>query len=189
MAGRDTDAANVKMRQSEERGKVARKRGFAKMKVWQLVLCLVVVVVGGVLFVGAASGWFSAPKKVTVDANYMCEGACGGFIDTSGVGFDDLMRDKQSFVIFVDQASCTTADRVREYVKKYAMDNKFRAFRVMFSETANSSLKDYIKYYPSVMLVSHGEVVDFLDAGADADAAMYNNYDDFAKWMDIYIIK
>jgi len=148
-----------------------------------LVVALVVVLIGGVLFVGAVSGWFDDPK-VTLDAEYYCETDCGEFMEIDATSYNDLIAEKKSFVVFVDQGGCTTADRLREFVTKYAGEVGIKVYKMMFEEVKESSLYESVRYYPSVAVVTKGKVVSWLRADSDEDAPEYNDYETFKKWMD-----
>lgn len=149
-----------------------------------LVIALVVVLFGSVLFVGAASGWFD-DAKVTLDAEYY--GEFGDFMELDAAGYEALVAEKKSFVVFVDQGGCTTADRLRGYVSEWASTAGVRVYRMMFSEVKESSLHEYVKYYPSFAVVSRGAVAGFLRADADEDAAAYNDYGEFVGWVGKYL--
>ena len=152
-----------------------------------LIVALVVVLMGSVLFVGAVSGWFS-DNKVVLDAEYYCSEKCDGeYMDLVGVDYEELVKSGRSFVVFVDQDGCTTADRLRGYVSDYAKEVGVKVYRMMFAEAKELSLHDYVKYYPSVVIVSKGKVVGYLRADSDDDAEMYNDYDAFKKWMSNYL--
>lgn len=149
-----------------------------------LVVALVGVLVGGVLFVGAVSGWFDDPK-VKLDAEYYADGA--EFMELSAGEYEGLMEAKKSFVVFADQDGCTTADRLREYVTRYMTETGILTYRMMFAEVKEASLHEKVKYYPSVAVVSKGKVVAFLRADEDEDADKYNDYDAFKAWIGKYL--
>lgn len=155
-----------------------------QMGVLGLVVALVVVLFGSLLFVGAVGGWFDDPKT-TLDAEYYSDGA--EFIGLNAENYEKMIEAKKSFVIFVDQNGCTTADQVRGYVTDYMKEKGILVNRMMFSEVKQSSLHDHVKYYPSVVIVDKGTVKGFLRADADEDAEMYNNYDSFKEWMGKYL--
>lgn len=165
---------------------VAKKSSKSK-KIWLLSVALVGVVLGGVLFVGAVSGWFSGPEAATIDAEYYCDAKCVlDLEDISVEEYEEMIKDGKSFVILIDQGGCTTADRLREYAERYSNGKRFTIFRIMFSEAKGSSLGEYVKYYPSVAVVSRGKVIAWLKADSDDDAPAYNNFDDFENWIDRY---
>ena len=149
-----------------------------------LVVALIVVLMGGVLFVGAASGWFDDPK-VQLDAEYYAEGA--EFMELNAGEYEGLVEAKKSFVVMVDQDGCITADRLREYTTRYMTETGILVYKMMFAEVKESSLHEQVKYYPSVVIVSRGKVVAYLRADSDEDAEVYNNYDAFKEWMRRYL--
>ena len=150
-------------------------------KILPLVMALIIVVLGSILFVGAASGWFDN-HKVKLDAEYYADGA--EFMELTAGEYEGLIEAKKSFVVMVDQSGCTTADRLREYVTRYMTETGILAYRMVFEEVKESSLHTQVKYYPSVVVVSRGRVMAYLRADSDEDADKYNDYDAFKKWMD-----
>jgi hypothetical protein len=62
-----------------------------------------------------------------------------------------------------------------------------KAYRMMFSDVRNSSLHDYVKYYPSVVVVSRGKPIVWLRADADEDSDAYNDEEAFKKWLSKYL--
>ena len=154
-----------------------------QMGVLGLVIALVVVLAGSVLFVGAASGWFDDPK-VVLGAEYYGDFE---FLDLTAGEYEELVNAGGSFVVFVDQGGCTTADRLREYVSEWGSEMGVKVYRMMFDEVKKSSLHDFVKYYPSVAIVSRGKVVGFLRADSDEDAGAYNDFATFKEWMARYL--
>ncbi|MBQ9180595.1 hypothetical protein IJ135_00655 [Candidatus Saccharibacteria bacterium] len=155
-----------------------------QMGVLGLIIALVVVLFGGVLFVGAVSGWFDG-QKVTLDAEYY--GAGGELVDLTATEYGELVQARKSFVVFVDQGGCTTADRLRQFVTDYATEKGFKVYRMMFSEVKQSSLHVQVKYYPSEAILSKGSVCGALQADSDADAPAYNDYAAFQEWIRRYL--
>ena len=156
-----------------------------QMGVMGLVVSLVVVLTGGVLFVGAVSGWFSDSKVMLSQEFYNKEGA--GLVDLSVEDYNKLIDKQKSFVLFVDQSGCTTADRLRGYVDNWAKDKGVEVKKMMFSEVRNLPLHENVRYYPSVVVISHGKPVAWLRADADEDADAYNDYDAFLTWINKYL--
>ena len=154
-----------------------------QMGVLGLVVGLVVVLFGGVLFMGAVSGWFD--NSVVLDSEYFSDNA--DFMEISADEYEELVQAKKSFVVFIDQDGCTTADRLKGYMSQYMKEAGFSAFKIMFSDVKKSSLHNEVKYYPSVALVDKGTVIAYLRADSDEDADFYNNYDAFKAWLEKYL--
>ncbi len=152
-----------------------------------LAALLVVVLFGGVLFVGAVSGWFSDPK-VTLDEEYYAGDADSQeLMDLSVQGYEDLIQNKKSFVVFIDQNGCKTAERLNGFIKDYMAEKGISVYKMMFSDVKESSLHEEVKYYPSVVIVSKGKPVAWLRADSDEDADAYNKYEAFLNWIGKYI--
>ncbi|MBR3138745.1 hypothetical protein IKG38_01925 [Candidatus Saccharibacteria bacterium] len=152
-----------------------------------LVVGLVVVLMGSVLFVGAVSGWFS-DMKVELEPEYYCKEECDGeLLDLSGEQYEELVNSKKSFVVFVDQSGCVTAEKLKGYIKDYAKEVGIKPYIILFSEAKNTSLHDHVKYYPSVAIVSRGRIVNYLRADNDNDSDYYNDYNEFRKWISQYL--
>ena len=154
------------------------------MGVLGLTVALVAVILGGLLFVGAASGWFSN-TKITLDPEYYGEETV--YMELDAGGYEELVKAKKSFVVFVDQDGCTTADKLREYVLNWAKERGVKVYRMMFSEVKESSMHEKVKYYPSVVVLNKGKILSYLRADADEDAAAYNDYDAFKVWIEQYL--
>lgn len=158
--------------------------------VWALILALILVVGCTLLFVGAAAGWFSEPTLVTLDPEYYTsdtslENTDGDFLALlTATDYQSLIDQQKSFLIFIDQTNCNNADRMRTYVQDYATESGIKPYRMMFSELKNTNLKGQVKYYPSVVVISRGRPVAWLDADSDADAPAYNDYTAFKTWLD-----
>ena len=158
-----------------------------RLKIWQLIALLIVVVGGTVLFVGLASGWF-ADKRAEISAEYLCGDSCDGeYTDLSVEDYDKLVADKKSFVIFVDQGGCTTADRLEGFTSDFAKAKGIKVYKIMFEDVKKSSLHDSVKYYPSVVVVSNGKPLGWLRADEDEDSNAYNRYDSFQEWINKYL--
>ncbi len=78
-----------------------------RSEIIKLVLGLILVVGGGILFIGAVSGWFDS--KVSLDAESNCEDNCKSFIEINAEQYENLVKEGKSFVVLVDQGGCTTA--------------------------------------------------------------------------------
>ena len=162
----------------------SKKSPNKKLTIISLVCALLVVVGGSILFVGAVSGWFDS-TKITLDPEYYGEGA--KFMEINSDEYKGLIEAQKSFIVFVDQNGCDTADRLREYVTKYMTEHGILVYRMMFSEVKKSSLHDYVKYYPSVALIGKGKVKGYLRADSDEDSGKYNDYSLFTDWLNQHL--
>lgn len=181
------------MTEEMQRDKAAKPRGRGgqdkRKTVVTLVVGLVVVLLLSVLFMGAIGGWFDG-VVVKIDTDYVCSDECDDeFIDIDAVGYEDLILNKKSFVVMVDQDGCVTADQVMEFAREYAQNKEIKIYKIMFEEMKKTSLYDKVSFYPSVAVISKGVPVVWLRADADEDVMMYNDSEVFREWLDKYIIK
>ncbi|MBQ3293396.1 hypothetical protein IJG93_03825 [Candidatus Saccharibacteria bacterium] len=172
---------------------MARKKGptiaqkMSGLKIWQLLIGLVLVVGGTTVFVVLVSGALGG-SSVMLDSEYLCGESCDGeYMELEPATYESLIADGKSFVVFVDQGGCTTADRLEGYVKDYGVSHGFKVYRMMFEDMKKTSLHEFIKYYPSVAVISRGKVVGYLRADTDEDSDAYNKYEAFEEWMGKYL--
>lgn len=157
-----------------------------QLSVLGLIVALIVVLVGSLVFVGAVAGWFD-DAKVVVSEEYRCDGGCDELAELSADGYEELVKARKSFVVLVDQDGCTTAERLKGYVKEWANGAGVKVQRMMFADMKGTSLHEYVKYYPSVVVVDEGRVRAWLRADSDEDAEMYNDYNAFVRWIRRYL--
>lgn len=152
-----------------------------------LVVALIVVLIGGLLFMGAVSGWFSGPD-VILDTEYYCNDNCPeDFLPLSKETYKELIDAKKSFVVFVDKDGCTTADKMRSFVLNYMKKRGIEIYRFWFDDMKETSMHNLVKYYPSMVIVSKGKVFKFLRADSDEDVGAFENESAFDDWLERYI--
>lgn len=150
-----------------------------------------VVVAEAVILAGSLNGWFrgeSTRPQVEISSEYVCgtEGA-EEFINLTPEEYEQLVANEKSFVIFVDQGGCVTADGLRGRIIEYAKLKGIKINRIMFSDMKDTSLHEKVRYYPSIAVVSDGDVVAYLRSDSDADAPIYNDYNALEEWLNSYL--
>ncbi len=162
-------------------------RGLKRLKVWQLVLLLILVIGASTGLIVGVSMVGGDGKMVVLDT-YRCEGEACKFEDINEEKYGELAASGESFVVFIDQEGCSAANTLRKIVQEYMNKHGVRFYRMWFGQMKKTALGDNIKYYPSVAIVKNGKLKAWLDAGSDKDADAYNNYEDFSRWMGNLII-
>lgn len=161
----------------------------ASVKTWGLLAGAIAVPILSVVFVGAVAGWFGSGSVTKLDPEYYVSVVANpddwDFIETlTPEKYQELVEAKKSFILFVDQGGCNTADRLRGFIRDYASENGLQVYRMMFADLKNTSLKGQVKYYPSVVIVSNGNPVQWLDTSSAEDVEEYNEYEAFSAWMN-----
>ena len=159
-----------------------------KKRIAYLILGLVMIVTGSILFALAVSGVFD-PSETELDAEYYCEGTCEEeFTELSKEDYEDLIKKKKSFVIFVDQSGCDGADRLRKFSSDYFSENGVKIYKMMFADLKETTLHEKVKYYPSLVVIRKGNVRAFLRADSDEDADAFNQYGSFIDWVNQHVL-
>lgn len=164
------------------------KKVLKRLKTWQLLLGLFLVIGLSTLFIVGVSGGFGG-AKASLDSEYLCGASACEFeyMELEPSDYESLVKDEKSFVVFVDQDGCTTADKVEGFLKDFASHNGFKAYKMMFGDVKKTSLYDFVKYYPSVVVVSKGKVIGYLRADANEDSDAYNKSEAFDEWIRKYL--
>ncbi len=109
------------------------------------------------------------------------------FNEINSYELNDLINDKESFVIFIHQPFCSVSYEFNKLLTKFAEENKVSFYKVNFDEIKKTIMYDNIKYYPSFAIYNNGKLIDFLKADSDNDLNRYKNSEDFKNWFNSYI--
>lgn len=111
------------------------------------------------------------------------------FIDLDKDTLEDLIKDKESFAVFIYHPACANSENFEKVLTEYMGDKQISFYKMPFSEMKETVLGDEIKYYPSFVIFHDGEMIDFLDANSDKDTDYYQSTEDFDKWFSSYVLK
>jgi len=103
--------------------------------------------------------------------------------DISGTEYEKMIAKKESFILMIDNPGCTTTEKMRTMIEKFAAQLKLQYYRIMWPEAKETSLRESVKYYPSIAIIKNGEVKAALKADSDDDAKYYNNATDLEQWL------
>lgn len=150
------------------------------MKKSTILKILVITIVAAIIFAaGALTIFWANNLPVTLDQQYYDNVE---IIDINKDEYNELIADKKSFLIMIDNAGCTTTEKMREMMK--SLPQQVTYYRILWPEAKETNLKDYVKYFPSLAVVEKGTVKYYLRADSDDDAKYYNNAADLKSWLD-----
>ena len=109
------------------------------------------------------------------------------FIDIDHSKVEDLIKSKDSFVVFIYQPMCTMSSGFEELLDEYMDIRKISIYKMSFTDMKKTDLKNTVRFYPSFIIFKDGEVVDFLDADSDEDTKKYKEVDAFKEWFESYV--
>ncbi|MBQ2659963.1 hypothetical protein IJF86_00855 [Candidatus Saccharibacteria bacterium] len=149
---------------------------------------LAFVIVGAIFLVvglvGVLVSFLTTPKPFTLDSDQL---GSSGFVDITGAEYESLVASQRSFLVFVDQAGCITADGLKKIAAEISEEKQLKVYHLFFSEARDTSLHNYVKYYPSFVIVHSGEVVDWLKADSDDDIERYKDKTELLSWLEKYL--
>ena len=100
---------------------------------------------------------------------------------------EELISDKESFVVFVSQDMCLASSNFEVVINDFLEEYPITIYEINYSELKESDLGDFLEHYPSFVIYKNGKVVDFLDADADEDTDYYKTADGLRSWLTTYI--
>ena len=121
-------------------------------------------------------------QQITLEQGFYNESKA---IDIDKSGYEQLIADKKSFILMVDNQGCKTTSNMRQMMSEF--DLKFTYYRIYWPDTKDTNIRNKIKYFPSVTIVKNGEIVAALQADSDEDAKYYNNASDLQDWIKSHV--
>lgn len=109
------------------------------------------------------------------------------FTEIEKKDYEELIKNKESFGVFIYQPLCTTSYNFNKVVTKFTDMYEMNFYKISFANLKETELKDKIKYYPSFAIFKDGELVDYLDANSKEDTNKYKSVDYFANWFSSYV--
>ncbi len=100
---------------------------------------------------------------------------------------EELISDKESFVVFVSQDMCLASSNFEVVINDFLEEYPITIYEINYSELKESDLGDFLEYYPSFVIYKNGKMVDFLDANADEDTDYYKTKEGFKNWFTQYV--
>ena len=123
-------------------------------------------------------------KKFSLNENYYKKAE---FTEIEKEEYEKLIKDKESFGMFIYQPLCTTSYNFNKVVTKFMNMYNVSFYKMSFANMKETNLKSKIKYYPSFAIFKDGELVDYLDANSEKDTNKYKSVDYFATWFTSYV--
>lgn|SRR5574344_1086208 len=150
------------------------------MKKKYIILFICLFVIGGVITYLK----LSTVHPVYLDDTYY---DTGKYIDISADELNELTNDNHTFILFVYNDSCSLPIPCENIFEDAMNDTHVNILKIRFADFKNTSLYQTVKLAPSIIIVSHGKIVTYLKADADADLEKYQNKEVFINWLKKYV--
>lgn len=109
------------------------------------------------------------------------------FIEIDNKEYDKLISEKESFAVFIYQPLCAASSSFKEVLTEFSNKNGITFYKMTQTKMKESKLGETLKYYPSLVIIKDGKIVDYLDANGNEDVEFYKNVSNFSEWFSAYV--
>lgn len=109
------------------------------------------------------------------------------FIELEKENLNKLIKDKESFGIFIYQPLCSNSYEFNKVLTEFSKKYQISFYKMSYSNMKETKLGDSIKYYPSLVIFKDGKMIDFLDANSNEDINYYKTLRGLKKWFSKYV--
>lgn len=107
------------------------------------------------------------------------------FISLTADEISNLKDD--TYLLYTYNNYCTLEVPCESIFNSFMSLYNISIISIPFDEYKNTSFYKKVKYAPTVILISKGKIVTYLDADSDNDLDKYQDIIAFTKWLDTYI--
>ena len=127
-------------------------------------------------------GCTNKDEKVYLSDKYYNQGA---YIDIVAKDMDKLKND--TYLLFVYNQFCNFKIPCDEIFQKVMNEHKVDVLSMSIDEYKTTSYFNTVRYAPTIIVISKGKVLAYLDANKDEDLDKYQSPDDFEKWLTEHV--
>lgn len=142
-------------------------------KIYYILICILILV---------TTGCTKQIDKVTLDNKYYNNGE---FIKVNSEELSDL--ENETFVLYTYNNYCAFAKPCEDVFKDFMTKYKIDFLSIKFEDFKNTKYYNKIKYGPSIIVISKGKIISYLDPNSDNDTNKYQEINDFESWLTKYI--
>lgn len=107
------------------------------------------------------------------------------FISLTADEISNLKDD--TYLLYTYNNYCTLEVPCESIFNSFMSLYNISIISIPFDEYKNTSFYKKVKYAPTVILISKGKIITYLDADSDNDLDKYQDIIAFTKWLDTYI--
>lgn len=107
------------------------------------------------------------------------------YVTTNSTVINKLSDD--NFLLYTYLPYCMFKIPCDSIFKKIMDKYNLSVYSIPFDEFKNTKYYDTVKYAPSMMIISKGEIVAYLDANSKDDYNRYQDSKEFEKWLGKYV--
>lgn len=166
------------------------KKSNKKLLIIAIATLVALAVFGFVFFkiLGGAGKKVEVEESIILDAEY--KNTDGKMIELAkneedpARFLDELAAEKKNFVVYVSLPICNgDAAKFKQFVLDFQRKEKLSFVYITSDYIKDTFIYDTVKYFPSVIIVKEGKIINYLRYDSDEDVEYYKSYDGFSKWL------
>ena len=123
-------------------------------------------------------------QKITLESKYY---NTGKFIDINGANLNELLNNKENFILFTYNNFCTFKVSCDEIFNESIKELNITILKIPFDEFKTTYLYNEVNYAPSVILIKEGKIIKYLNPEKNEDLPKYQDKKEFTSWIKEYI--
>lgn len=166
------------------------KKSNKKLLIIAIATLVALAVFGFIFFkiLGGAGKKVEVEESIILDAEY--KNTDGKMIELAkneedpARFLDELAAEKKNFVVYVSLPICNgDAAKFKQFVLDFQRKENLSFVYITSDYIKDTFIYDTVKYFPSVIIVKEGKIINYLRYDSDEDVEYYKSYDGFAKWL------
>lgn len=123
-------------------------------------------------------------QKFTLESKYY---NTGKFIDINAANLNELLNNKENFILFTYNNFCTFKVSCDEIFNESIKELNITILKIPFDEFKTTDLYNEVNYAPSVILIKEGKIIKYLNPEKNEDLPKYQDKKEFISWIKEYI--
>lgn len=123
-------------------------------------------------------------QKITLESKYY---NTGKFIDINVANLNELLNNKENFILFTYNNFCTFKVSCDEIFNESIKELNITILKIPFDEFKTTDLYNEVNYAPSVILIKEGKIIKYLNPEKNEDLPKYQDKKEFISWIKEYI--
>lgn len=122
-------------------------------------------------------------NRIYLSSKYYNNG--GVYLDIKSEALTEIEND--NYVLYTYNPYCTFEVPCDEIFKVFMEKYKVSFLSMPFNEFKKTKFYETVKYGPTVLIVSKGNIIAYLDANSNFDLAKYQKATAFETWIKKYV--
>ncbi len=151
------------------------------MKNKKSIIIVIVIIISIIIL--TFFGYICKKEKFYLEDNYYN-------YDMKKVSYSDinkLEKEKKSFILLTYNPYCSLKIPCDKIFEEYAKNKNITILTIPFDKFKRTEYYKTVKYALSVIIISKGRIITYLDAEKDKDIKLYQDTNKYGNWIEKYI--